>query len=186
MPSPTSSSGSGSSHSGHGSTWFPTIGFIWRNTKRSATVTVLRNNERNTTLIRAIGTAGRNGRTTRQSDAEQLLVNTFHTLARTRRASPTHEHILDFLSRAREDCRLGRELSEDMWIEFVYQVIWAREEYLRRTPKARQDAVKEDLPELSYAADSLLKACNENGNEWEWASLEMMAYPNELLGENSD
>ncbi|KAK4203210.1 hypothetical protein QBC40DRAFT_251436 [Triangularia verruculosa] len=186
MPSSTSSNGSASTHGSYGSTWFPTVGFIWQNGNRSSKISVLRTAERNSTLMRAIAKAARHGRTTRQSDAEQLLVETFECVARMRRGSLAREHILDFLSGVREGCILGRELPENMWIELMYQVVWARDEYLRKTSKARQDAERSQVPELARAADNLLKACNENGNAWEWASLEMMAYPNELLGELSD
>ncbi|KAK3990927.1 hypothetical protein QBC44DRAFT_393864 [Cladorrhinum sp. PSN332] len=69
-----------------------------------------------------------------------------------------NEGMIEFLERAAEWSELGRSLGGEIWIELVYQIVWARDQFVRKAPMEEQDGVKDQLTALAYAADNLLDA----------------------------
>ncbi|KAK0716608.1 hypothetical protein B0T21DRAFT_352035 [Apiosordaria backusii] len=144
-------------------------------------VWILSSAERSRALYSAIARAARRDRTVLARDAQTVITEAVEVVADLRATSTRKEHIIDFLERAKDQTKLGRVLSKDIWVQFIYQVVSARDQYLRKTDKAQIEGQESDL---AKAADKLYAAAGKHGNEWDWLALEVLA-SDDLMGESA-
>ncbi|KAK4151052.1 hypothetical protein C8A00DRAFT_45677 [Chaetomidium leptoderma] len=165
--------------------WFPRAGFRWRRGQGSPRI--LRASARDGIVQRAISElCGGRATKVRKRDAQTLVVNALAITATTIKDAESGlrpgEGIIDFLERSAKFSDLPNAIPEDVWVELVYQIAHARNEYERYTPKAQKDGAADQLTALAFAIDDLVDAA---GDAWDWMSLEFYAYPH-LMGEAAD
>ncbi|KAK4203215.1 hypothetical protein QBC40DRAFT_294120 [Triangularia verruculosa] len=159
--------------------WLPGAGLRWQEP-----VWILGSVKRSRVLYAAVARAALRERTVLASDAQMVITEAVGIVADLRDTSTRKEDTIDFLERAKDHTKLGRELSKDIWVQFIYQVVNARDRYLRKTDQTQIDAEKDQVSDLAKAADKLYKAAGKHGNEWDWLSLEVLA-SDDLMGETA-
>ncbi|KAK0665314.1 hypothetical protein QBC41DRAFT_306289 [Cercophora samala] len=189
MPSSNSSSGSprGAARADQFRDWLPRAGLRFPGVgtpgNEGSAARLLSTDERNRALYLAAGRVAMKARTVHARDAQMVFTRAIQIIAGIRDASKKKEHIIDFLGDVKDETPLGKELPKDIWVEFVFRVVSARDRYLRKTPKEQIDAEADQVSDLAKAADQLYTAAGKHGNEWDWLSLEILVSP-ELMGES--
>ncbi|KAK4162426.1 hypothetical protein QBC43DRAFT_291039 [Cladorrhinum sp. PSN259] len=137
---------------------FPRAGFCWQHGR----LRILRNNARNAMVYRAIVDSFAPGTYVRKREAMALVTeaveHTVEVMGDPHRGIKPDEGIIDFLERAAELSALGAGLDTDVWVELMYQIVWARQTYKSTVPLVEQHANHDQLSALAFAADKLRNA----------------------------
>ncbi|GAB1317414.1 hypothetical protein MFIFM68171_07624 [Madurella fahalii] len=151
--------------------WFPRAGFCWR--RRQGSPRILRSDARDAIVQRAIISLHGGNTKVRKRDARTMIVNALEVIGKTLKDADSgirpEEGIVEYLGRAASFSEPSQAIPEDSWIELVYQIVWARNEYERHTPAAQKNGDRDQLTALAFAADDLLRAA---GSYWDWLALE--------------
>ncbi|KAK0725031.1 hypothetical protein B0H67DRAFT_120166 [Lasiosphaeris hirsuta] len=167
----------------------PEVGFKWKTTRRGAPK-VMRSEDREEDVYEVMMYLFRNKQTKKSRKyrprPEDIASNALAVLNQAFKGGDNgfrpEEDILDFLGRAQGFVPLAAELTEDVWIEFVYQLVAARERYIHEVPGKQR---YKDLRKLTGLADEVDWMLRTAGRKWDRLTLEIIAYPH-LMGEESD
>ncbi|KAK4462587.1 hypothetical protein QBC42DRAFT_286353 [Cladorrhinum samala] len=72
------------------------------------------------------------------------------------------EDIVDFLGRAAQFSNLGRALEEDVWVELVYQIVLAREKYMREASDEEKKGNQDRMTAMAWRAEELLQEAGDH------------------------
>ncbi|KAK3899276.1 hypothetical protein C8A05DRAFT_18261 [Staphylotrichum tortipilum] len=165
--------------------FFPCAGFRW--CRGQGSPRVLRSESRDAVVFWAlVDLVGGGGVRIRKQDVQPAVVGALATTAKVatdgNHGNRPGEGVIDFLLRAAKFSEFASSIPGDIWVELVYQIANARNEYKRRTGEAQQLGEASQLTALSFAIDDLIDAVR---NSWDWATLVLYVYPY-LMGEAVD